>query len=129
MLRWKGIAPALGALLLWPPAPARAFDCEFYQTCCLQLVEAYREAGVSGARLQQFEATCYLHHSFSGMPGTQLLFCLDAWEAMSREAWQHYQDGRIGFYPESCMADPMSDPDDLLEPDPAIPVPEPEPGE
>lgn len=109
-------ALALAAALVAPAVPARAFDCDFYQTCCQQLVGAYQEAGVSGTRLQQFEMTCHLHESFAGMPGAQLLFCIDAWEAKSREAYQHYLDGRIGFYPESCLADPLSDPDELLEP-------------
>lgn len=109
-------ALVLFAALLAPAAPVRAFDCDFYQTCCLQLAGAYQEAGVSATRLQQFEATCHLHQSFAGMPGAQLLFCINAWEAMSREAYRHYLDGRIGFYPESCLADPLADPDELLEP-------------
>jgi hypothetical protein len=116
---------ALGALLLLP-SPAPAFDCEFYQTCCEQLVDAYREAGVRGADLDNFARTCTLHHVFDAMPGAQALFCLDAWEAMSREAYSHFQQGRIGFYPEACMADPLADPDEILEPDPSFPEPDPE---
>lgn len=107
--------------------PARAFDCEFYQACCQQLVGAYEEAGVIGARLQQFEATCHLHDRLVGMPGAQQLFCLDAWEAISRESFQHFQQGRIGFYPDSCWADPTEDPLEPIYPLPDPDSPEPDP--
>lgn len=119
-MRWRAI-PVLAAALLSPAGPVQAFDCEFYETCCQQLVEAYREAGVRGARLQQFADTCTLHHVFDAMPGAQQLFCLDAWEAVSREAFQHFLDGRIGFYPDMCMADPLQDPDEILEEEPEAP--------
>jgi hypothetical protein len=117
---------ALAAALALIPAPAPAFDCDFYQECCFALVEAYREAGVRGARLEQFADTCTLHHVFDAMPGAQMLFCTDAWEAVSKVAWRHYQQGRIGFYPEMCMAEPDYDPDEILEPDPMFPEPDPE---
>lgn len=124
--RNRRFALAAVAVLL-SPGTGRAFDCEFYQTCCLQLVEAYREAGTPAADLDAFEQTCSLHHVFDAMPGAQMLFCIDAWEAISREAYQHFQQGRIGFYPESCMADPLYDPDEILEPDPdAEPEPDPD---
>ncbi len=105
---------SLAALLAVAPGTVLAFDCEFYRTCCEQLVEAYREAGMRGAELDNFARTCTLHHALDGSPGAQTLFCVDAWAAMSREAWQHYLQGRIGFYPNGCMADPMADPDAIL---------------
>lgn len=110
------VAAGLVAGLVTPGA-APAFDCEFYQTCCQQLVEAYRESGMRGTRLSQFADTCDLHHVFDAMPGAQMLFCIDAWEAMSRAAYQHYLDGRIAFYPDACMVDPFADPDEILIPD------------
>lgn len=114
---------ALAALTTLAPLPARAFDCGFYTECCYALVEAYREAGVRGPRLEQFAATCELHHVFDAMPGAQALFCIDAWEATSAVAYRHYRQGRIGFYPTMCMADPEYDPDEILEPDPMFPDP------
>ena len=116
----------LGALLL-QPTKARAFDCDFYQRCCLELLAAYEEAGTTAEGLQNMEDVCYLHHALDGMPGAQQLFCLDAWEVMSQASYRHYLSGRIGFYPDSCLADPLADPDEIFEPDPDIP-PAPEEG-
>ncbi len=112
------------AMLAVMPAQARAHDCGFYTECCHALVEAYREAGVTGPRLEQFAATCELHHVFDAMPGAQAMFCAEAWEAISVVAFRHYMTGRIGFYPEMCMADPEYDPDEILEPDPMFPEPD-----
>ena len=122
--RYLGVLAVTLAVAL--PLPVRAFDCEFYQLCCEQLVEAYREAGTSRVDLDNFARTCTLHHVFDAMPGAQALFCMDAWEAMSREAYGHFLQGRIGFYPEACLSDPLADPDEILEPDPAYPEPDPE---
>jgi len=115
---------ALAAALALIPAQSQAFDCGFYTECCHALVDAYREAGVRGPRLQQFADTCELHHVFDAMPGAQMLFCTEAWEAVSRVAYRHYMQGRIGFYPEMCMAEPDYDPDEILEPDPMFPEPD-----
>ncbi|GGD36375.1 hypothetical protein [Sinisalibacter lacisalsi] len=112
------------AMLAVMPAQARAHDCGFYTECCHALVEAYREAGVSGPRLEQFAATCELHHVFDAMPGAQAMFCAEAWEAISVVAYRHYVTGRIGFYPEMCMADPDYDAGEILEPDPMFPEPD-----
>lgn len=118
---WLG---ASAVLALTIPSPTQAFDCGFYTECCYALVDAYREAGVRGERLQQFADTCELYHVFDAMPGAQMLFCSDAWEAISVVAYRHYRQGRIGFYPEMCMADPDYDPDEILEPDPMFPEPD-----
>lgn len=124
------LASLLLAASAFRPEAARAFDCEAYQQCCLQLVEAYREAGASSASLSQFEETCYLSQQFSAMPGLQQLFCPRAWESTSREAFKHFRQGRIGFYPDACMDDPLEDSDAILEPEPALPgAAPPEPGD
>ena len=107
--------------------PIAAFDtaCEMYRTCCLALVGAYQEAGVPASRVRDFEATCFLEEALAGMPAAQEMFCAEAWEAVSRESFQHFLEGRIGFYPQSCREDPLQDPEEILEPDPDA---EPEPG-
>ena len=118
--------PGLLVLAGLVPGAVRALDCNYYQTCCMELVGAYQEAGVSATFVENFERTCHLHEALSGMPGAQHMFCVEAWEAISREAYQHYMQGRIGFYPDSCLAGPHEDPDAILEPDESIPEPDPE---
>jgi hypothetical protein len=120
------ITPALVLLAGLLPGAAQALDCNYYQTCCMELVGAYQEAGVSGADLDNFERTCHLHEVLAAMPGAQHLFCVEAWEAMSREAYRHFLQGRIGFYPDSCLAGPHEDPDAIFAPDETIPEPDPD---
>lgn len=106
-----------GALLLGA-AQAQAQNCQFYEACCEELVEAYREAGVRGARLEDFASTCGLYHALDAMPGAQELFCIDAWEAISARALEHFRQGRIGFFPPDCLEEEVLGPD---EPDPGGP--------
>lgn len=125
-MRIARVFPMIAVLAGLVPGAGRAFDCNYYQTCCMELVGAYQEAGVTDFNLENFERTCTLHEVFAGMPGAQQLFCLEAWDAMSREAYQHYMQGRIGFYPDSCLAGPHEDPDAIVEPDETYPEPDPD---
>jgi hypothetical protein len=93
--------------------------CDFYFNCCQQLVGAYEEAGVPAQRVSEFEYTCNLHETLAAHPAAQAMFCEGAWEGISREAFRHFTQGRIGFYPDVCFSHPLEDPEDI-----AIPIEE-----
>ena len=95
---------AVFALLLGA-SPAQAFDCAFYQQCCMEYVGALEEAGARQREIAVVENTCLMHHNMHPA-GARHLFCIEAWESMSREIFSQYQRGIIGFYPDSCMAGP-----------------------
>lgn len=99
-----GPVAALGALA---PMPVAALDCDMWLQCCLQVVEAHREAGVTGRDLMIAQQTCHSHEGLAPAPDLQQLFCVRAWTILSEDAYQDYLAGRIGFYPESCMPDPV----------------------
>lgn len=90
-----------------PAMPVDAFDCEMFFTCCQQLVDAHREAGVTGQALLIAEQTCHVHEALASVPAQQEAFCAEAWMILSEDAYADYLAGRIGIYPEACMEDPV----------------------
>lgn len=114
----RSLAGALffaGSLVL-TPSITRAQICDQLLECCLQVVDAHVERGLSGIRLTQALQTCRVHEGLAASPGVQQVFCIESYYIVSQSAWEDFQAGRIGFYPESCNPDPTLDPDEVLAP-------------
>ena len=110
------LAALLPGAVLVHPGPARA-DCQLMFECCMQLLAAHEErGGVTPRRRLEAVQTCHVYEGLSQAPAIQAMFCFEAWQITSEAAWADFQAGRIGFYPQSCIEDPLQDPDEVLAP-------------
>lgn len=103
ILRLSGFFLAALTLLA---SPANA-QCQQMLDCCLQTVGAHEERGLSGRRLTEAVQTCHVYEGLSTIPAAQAVFCIESLMIISESAWEDFQAGRIGFYPDACMADPV----------------------